>query len=83
VKMKKPIILFLMVFACCDLVLTGQLITGSGSEEFNSDRGCSIFTLSLDNRILFCGNLDHPNPDGYIRFWPESVTSLKQMNNHG
>ena len=70
--MKKPTILFLAAFLCFSIVMTGQVMPGPGSEELKADRGCSIFTLSLDDRVLFCGNLDHPNPDGYIRLWPES-----------
>jgi len=74
--MNKPAILLLTVFLGCGLVLTTPLIPGPGSKELISQktagRRCSVFTLSIDDRVLFCGNLDHPNPDGYIRFWPES-----------
>ena len=37
-----------------------------------SKRGCSIFTFCFDEKVMFCGNLDHPNPDGYIKFLKES-----------
>ena len=74
--MKIQPILFLTTFLCLGLILKGQLMPGPGSEELVSQkkagRGCSVFTLSLNDKVLFCGNLDHPNPDGYIRFWPES-----------
>jgi len=36
-------------------------------------KGCTIFTSCLGEKVFFCGNLDHPNPDGYIRFWPASM----------
>jgi len=35
-------------------------------------RGCSIFTCQVGDKVYFCGNLDHPNPEGYIRFVPAS-----------
>jgi hypothetical protein len=37
-----------------------------------SGKGCSIFTFCFNDKVMFCGNLDHPNPDGYIKFLPAS-----------
>jgi len=39
----------------------------------NPGKGCSIFTIRFADKVFFCGNLDHPNPDGYIRFLPNSA----------
>jgi hypothetical protein len=53
---------------------------GSGRREARSDstardepaKECTIFTLHSGKKVFFCGNLDHPNPDGHIWFWPAS-----------
>lgn len=43
-------------------------ILDEGKTKEKSKRGCSIFTFCFDSKVMFCGNLDHPNPDGYIKF---------------
>ena len=84
--MKTKILFSAVLFILINQII-GQAVPNSGfynrlpidrylkipATQNKQGRGCSIFTFCFGEKVFFCGNLDHPNPDGYIRFWPASV----------
>lgn len=67
-KLRCVILLTLIVGAA--LMQKGAVACEAGRGE--SSRSCTIFTACSGRKVLLSGNLDHPNLDGYLWFWPRS-----------
>lgn len=66
------IILVVCLFIIIDVDLNQQDAYIHHAVQNKPAKGCTIFTFHFGKKVFFCGNLDHPNPDGYIWFWPAS-----------
>ena len=70
ITFKKILVVCLFIIIDVDLNQQDSYINHTVQNRFA--RGCTIFTFCFEEKVFFCGNLDHPNPDGYIWFWPAS-----------
>jgi hypothetical protein len=66
------IILVVCLFIIIDVDLNHLDAYINHAVQNKPTKGCTIFTSCLREKVFFCGNLDHPSPEGYIWIWPAS-----------